>query len=69
LSPVVVSFGSSSTGGWSAMSSSVSTARCFSTFAPPVVTSMPSSQGRTQAAARTRPPTSTAHMRQTPTGS
>ena len=34
-----------------------------------VFTSMPSSHGRTQAAAYTRPPTSTAHMRHTPTGS
>ena len=64
---MVVSFGSSS--GWSDISSSVSTARCFSTFAPPVVTSMPSSHGRTHAAASTRPPTSTAHIRHTPTGS
>ena len=34
-----------------------------------VLTSMPSSHGRTQAAAKTRPPVSTTHIRQTPTGS
>ena len=34
-----------------------------------VLTSMPSSHGRTQAAANTRPPVSTTHIRQTPTGS
>ena len=64
---MVVSFGSSS--GWSDINSSVNTARCFSTFVLAVVISIPSSHGRTQAAASTRPPTSTTHMRQTPTGS
>ncbi len=66
---MVVSFGSSAAPGWSAISSSVSTARCCSTCGVAVLTSMPSSHGRTHAAAMTRPPVSTAHMRQTPTGS
>ena len=69
LSPVVVCFGSSARGGWSAMSSSVSTARLRSISSVSVLTVMPSSHGRTQAAANTRPPVSTTHMRHTPTGS
>ncbi len=69
LSRVVVSLGSSARGGWSVISSSVSTARLRSTSSVAVLTSMPSSHGRTQAAAKTRPPVSTTHIRQTPTGS
>src|SRR3954464_9712015 len=69
LSAVVVSFGSSSVGGWSAISSCVSVPRRCSTSGVTVFTSMPSSHGRTHAAAYTRAPTSTTHMRQTPTGS
>ena len=52
---VLVSFGSVSAAGWSASSSSVSIARLRSTRSVlVVVTSMPSSQGRTHAAASTR---------------
>ncbi len=51
LSAVVVSFGSSSVGGWSAISSCVSVPRRCSTSGVAVFTSMPSSHGRTQAAA------------------
>ena len=66
---MVVCFGSSARGGWSTISSSVSMARLRSSSGVEVVTSMPSSHGRTQAAANTRPPMSTTHIRQTPTGS
>ena len=44
-------------------------ARLRSSSGLEVVTSMPSSHGRTHAAAKTRPPVSTTHIRQTPTGS
>ena len=66
---MVVCFGSSARAGWSAISSSVSTARLRSISSVAVLTSMSSSHGRTQAAANTRPPVSTTHIRQTPTGS
>ena len=69
LSRVVVSLRSSARGGWSDISSSVSVARLRSSSGVEVVTSIPSSHGRTQAAAKTRPPVSTTHIRQTPTGS
>ena len=51
LSPVVVCLGSFSGSRWSATSSSVSVARLRSISSEVVVTSMPSSHGRTQAAA------------------
>ena len=66
---MVVCFGSSARGGWSATSSSVSVARLRSSSGVAVLTSMPSSHGRTHAAANTRPPVSTTHIRHTPTGS
>ena len=69
LSAVVVCFGSSSRGGWSATSSSVSTLRRFWISGVAVATFMPSSHGRMHAAASTRPPMSTTHIRHTPTGS
>lgn len=50
------------------MSKLVSMVRCRSTSGELVFTFMPSSAARTQAAASTRPPTSTTQMRQTPTG-
>jgi len=66
LSPVVLSLGQTS--GWSAMRSSVSMRRCRSTLSLVVTTFMSVSHGRTHEAARTRAPTSTTHMRHTPTG-
>jgi len=51
LSPVVVCLGSRLAGGWSASSSSVSVARLRSTSGVAVLTSIPSSQDRTHAAA------------------
>src|SRR5918999_1977846 len=69
LSAVVVSLGSSSGGGWSTSSSRVSMARWRSTESVFVLTSMPSSHGRTQAGASTRAPMSTTQTRHTPTGS
>ena len=56
-------------GGWSANSNAVSAARCWSSAGVDVFTSRLSSQARTHEAAKTRAPTSTTHMRQTPTGS
>ena len=69
LSAVVVCLGSCPAAGWSDNSSSVRVARLRSTSGVAVLTSMPSSHGRTHAAAYARAPTSTTHMRQTPTGS
>jgi hypothetical protein len=54
--------------GWSAISISTSVLRVFCTLGALVCTFMPFSAGRTHAAASTRPPTSTTHTRQTPTG-
>jgi hypothetical protein len=51
------------------MSSSVSILRWDSTSGVAVFTCMSGSQVRTQEAASARSPTSTAHMRHTPTGS
>ena len=69
LSPVVACLRSCSRSGWSDRSSSVSTARLRSISGVAVFTSMPFSQARTQAAANAGAPTSTTHIRQTPTGS
>jgi len=69
LSPVVVCFGSASRGGWSVISGSVRVARQRRSSSLVVRTAMPSSQGRTQAAVKTRAPVSTTHIRHTPTGS
>ena len=69
LSAVVVCLGSRSRGGWSDSSSLVSMARLRSTSGVSVFTCMPFSQARTQEAANAGAPTSTTHIRQTPTGS
>ena len=69
LSPVVVCLGSADRSGWSASSSSLSTARLRSSSGVAVRTVMPSSQARTQDAANAGAPTLTTHIRQTPTGS
>ncbi len=69
LSPVVACLASSSRAGWSDSSITVSTARLRSSSGVAVVTSMPFSHARTQDAANAGAPTSTTHIRQTPTGS
>src|SRR5579863_4470873 len=69
LSPVVICLGSRSRGGWSETSSLVSVARLRSSSGVLVLTVMPFSQARTQDAANAGAPTSTTHMRHTPTGS
>ena len=69
LSPVLACLASCSRSGWSDSSSSVSTARLRSSSGVDVVTSMPFSHARTQDAAKAGAPTSTTHIRQTPTGS
>ena len=50
------------------MSSSIRVRRAFFTRSEPVVTTILSAAGATQEAANTRPPVSTTHSRQTPTG-
>src|SRR5215469_12340101 len=69
LSCVVVCLGSRSRGGWSDMSSLVSIARLRSSSGVSVLTCMPFSQARTHDAANAGAPTSTTHIRHTPTGS
>jgi len=54
--------------GWSAINSSTSVRRARCTFSEFVFTTMPASTGRTQDAVKTRAPTSTTHIRHTPTG-
>ena len=66
---MVVCLRSCSGAGWSAINISVSTSRLRCTSGVAVCTSMPSSHGRTHAAANARPPVSTTHIRHTPTGS
>ena len=66
---MVVCFGSRSLGGWSLISSFVSISRLRSTSGVLVLTCMPFSQARTHEAANAGVPTSTTHIRQTPTGS
>ena len=68
LSPVVVCLGSRSRGGWSASSSSVSTARLRSTSGVDVVTVMPPRRRGRRPRRSARPPTSTTHIRHTPDG-
>ena len=54
--------------GWSAINSSTSVRRARCTFSEFVFTTIPASTGRTQDAVKTRAPTSTTHIRHTPTG-
>ena len=68
LSPRPVSRASNSSAGCSESSSAVSMFRCFSISGVDVFTSIPSSQRRTHEAASVRSPTSTTHIRHTPTG-